>query len=178
MLDYTTLAKKDTISVIKNNESIKYKDLLSNKLSFNKIDNNGKYIVVNEYYVARPDLISLAVYGTDKYADVICKINGISNPFELNEDMVLFLPSILSIPGFFKVTNAGSDVLEKYLSKNYKLENNNYKKILNRVTKETETISKNKVGLQKLKNERRSPSEQTINDKNYYIDRSLGLVIY
>ena len=37
----------------------------------------------------------------------------------------------------------------------------------------------NKVDFnQKKKNERRSPSEQVIGDKNYIIDRSLGLVFY
>ena len=41
-----------------------------------------------------------------------------------------------------------------------------------------ETIEKKKDNLQKYKNERRSPAEQTIMDNNYVIDRSLGLVIY
>lgn len=43
-------------------------------------------------YVARPDLVSQYLYNTTKYTDVICKLNGISNPFELNSDMLLVCP--------------------------------------------------------------------------------------
>lgn len=48
---------------------------------------------VTEEYIARPDLISLDAYGDDMFADMICKLNGISNPFELNKDMLLVIPS-------------------------------------------------------------------------------------
>ena len=34
------------------------------------------------------------------------------------------------------------------------------------------------MNLRKYKNERRSPADQTITDRNYIIDRSLGIVIY
>ena len=37
---------------------------------------------VTEEYIARPDLISYDAYGDSMYADVLCKLNGISNPFE------------------------------------------------------------------------------------------------
>ena len=49
-------------------------------------------IIVNEFYVGRPDLISLAVYGTDAFGDMICKYNGISNPFDINEGMLIQIP--------------------------------------------------------------------------------------
>ena len=74
MLDYRLINSKPLITI----NDVSYKDLLAK--TFN--DNRGYYpqvIIVNEYYVARPDLISLAMYGDDKYADVICKINGILN---------------------------------------------------------------------------------------------------
>jgi hypothetical protein len=48
---------------------------------------------VTENYIARPDLISYDAYGDTRYADVICKLNGVSNPFELNENMVLIIPT-------------------------------------------------------------------------------------
>ncbi len=40
------------------------------------------------------------------------------------------------------------------------------------------TIGKEIKNNKKLKTERRSPGEQTVDDVNYVIDRSLGVVIY
>ena len=36
---------------------------------------------VTEKYIARPDLLSKDIYGDALYSDLICKLNGISNPF-------------------------------------------------------------------------------------------------
>ena len=46
-------------------------------------------VEVTEDYIARPDLISLKAYNSDDYTDIICKLNGISNPFELNKGDIL-----------------------------------------------------------------------------------------
>jgi len=155
MLDYNVLKNKPTIS-IDNEETI---DLLYKTIDY--VDNGeekGQFLQVNEYYIARPDLISLACYGDDKYADILCKLNGISNPFELNEGMILFIPtfeymtSIIDQKSKFKITN--------------KIEDN-------------DTIALNqKIGAQKQKNEKRSPSQQLVGDVNYVIDKSLGVVFY
>ena len=48
---------------------------------------------VTEKYIARPDLISKDIYGDTIYSDLLCKLNGISNPFELNKGMLLIIPS-------------------------------------------------------------------------------------
>lgn len=40
---------------------------------------------VEDEYVGRPDLLSLDLYGDERYADILCKLNGISNPYELAE---------------------------------------------------------------------------------------------
>jgi hypothetical protein len=45
---------------------------------------------------ARPDLVSVRVYGEDTYQDHICKMNGISNPYSLNVDDVLVIPNTVS----------------------------------------------------------------------------------
>ena len=92
MLNYRILDTKPKYS--KEDENDEYIDLLANNYKIPSSGYKGTPIMVNEYYVARPDLISLAMYGDDKYADIICKLNGISNPFELNEDTLLYLPSI------------------------------------------------------------------------------------
>ena len=153
MLNNKILQNKPLINY--NNET--GQDLLYKSIDFNG-DMIGKYLKVNEYYIARPDLISLACYGDDSYGDVLCKINGISNPFELNEGMILFIPNYDHLVSICDRKPNESDV-------NIVLDDN--------------TIYNNgKIGNQKLKNESRSPNEQTIGDKNYIIDKSLGLVIY
>lgn len=45
---------------------------------------------------ARPDLVSIRVYGEDTYQDQICKMNGIPNPYALNVDDVLVIPNTVS----------------------------------------------------------------------------------
>ena len=113
-------------------------------------------VVVNKYYVARPDLISLAVYGTDIYGDFICKFNGISNPFELNEDMVLYMPSRYDIDNIFSKSGEGaSELLESDSS----------------IKKKVSTYTKKKTDA-------RSPSMAVVGDTNYIIDKSNCLVFY
>lgn len=156
MLNYNILIYKPKIKI--NNEiglDLLYKSLTKN-LDENTL--SGSFLYVNEYYIARPDLISLAVYGDDKYGDILCKLNGISNPFELNEGNILFIPSIETI----------SNII------------NNKTNIQNteRIDNDENISSSNKVGAQKEKNEKRSPSQQIVGDQNYIIDKSLGIVFY
>ena len=153
MLDYNLINSKPTIK----HNGITYQDLLAS--TFNKESYyNPTILVVNKYYVARPDLISLAVYGDDKYADVICKINGISNPFELNEDTVLMIPDVEFLDDCLNKIRISSDIINN-------AENEHIQKV-------------NKNSRQKLKNDLRSPNEQVIGDSNYTIDKSLGIVFY
>ena len=155
MLDYKLLELKPNIEI--NNEiGI---DLLSKSYDLDK-DMTGQFVEVNEYYIARPDLISLAIYGDDKYADIICKVNGISNPFELNEGQIIFVPSYESINNIM--------ITENQNKKTQKFE----------LDDETKIALDNKIGAQKRKNERRSPSQQLVGDTNYIIDKSLGVVFY
>ena len=154
MLDYLILEKKPNINI--NNETAK--DLLYKTIDLEK-NYSGGFLEVNEYYIARPDLISLACYGTDKYGDIICKVNGISNPFELNQGMVLFIPTYESINNIIDV-KVGTSVNTKKLE-------------------DADEISKTRrEGAQKQKNEKRSPANQLVGDKNFIIDKSLGLVFY
>lgn len=155
MLDYKILKNKPKIEI--DNESTI--DLLSKSIDLEK-SMTGQFVEVNEYYVARPDLISLAIYGDDKYADIICKVNGISNPFELNEGQLIFLPTYETISNLI-IT-----------------ENNNKKTSKINLDSEVKISTDNRVGAQKRKDERRTPSQQLIGDKNYIIDKSLGVVFY
>lgn len=153
MLDYRLINTKPLIQ--KDNTS--YQDLLSK--TFN--DDRGYYaqvIIVNEYYVARPDLISLAMYGDDKYGDIICKINGISNPFELNENDILLIPNIEFVNECLNKQRVPSEIIS------------------NPKQDFIQPIDVN--NKQKKKYENRSPNEQVVGDSNYIIDKSLGIVFY
>ena len=115
----------------------------------------GDIIIVNKYYIARPDLISLAVYGSDEYADLICKYNGISNPFELNENDVIVLPQYHEFQNLIDtVNNTTSELVNDDVSDNINYSSN------------------------KKKSDRRSPAQTTTGDKNFIIDKSLGVVFY
>jgi hypothetical protein len=157
MLDYAILNK----SIISRtgpsgNEENQY-DLLSMNITtdFQNIQPQD-VVIVNEYYVARPDLISLAVYGNDKFADYICKYNGISNPFEMNENDVIIIPDISGIQD--KTTRVAASELITDSS--------------------SQTIIEKKNKYQKEKDEKRSPAQQIVGESNYKIDKSLGIIFY
>lgn len=151
MLDYRLIDYKSTLTINGNT----YIDLMS-KVWQNKVPKNGQIIIVNEYYVARPDLISLAVYGSDEYADIICKLNGFSNPFELNENDIVFCPTIEFMREACKYSEGPSEMLKT----------------------DKDEISAPAKTFQKRYDSKRSPNEQLIGDQNYVIDKSLGLIFY
>lgn len=157
MLDYRILANKPTIRTIsEQGTQTEYKDLLSRSLSDQPQQlYQYKFVEVQEDYIARPDLISLGLYGDDKYADIICKLNGISNPFELNKGMILVIPS-LSIAENLLVQFGASELVKT----------------------DSEMLTNIVKTNQKLKNERRSPAEQTVGDSTFIIDRTNKIVYY
>ena len=156
MLNYTSLASKPEISRMIDGKKVSYKDLLCHTLNDEEPMFEGiTFITVVDDYVARPDLISLAVYGTDEYADIICKINGISNPFELNTGMILLIPSLSNLT-FFYTNRPASATFES----------------------DSTPISSTKKNFQKTKAERRRPSEQTVGSKNFVVDLSNKMIIY
>ena len=156
MLKYTSLASKPEMSRMIDGKKVSYKDLLCHTLNDEEPMFEGiTFITVVDDYVARPDLISLAVYGTDEYADIICKINGISNPFELNTGMILLIPSLSNLT-FFYTNRPASATFES----------------------DSTPISSTKKNFQKTKAERRRPSEQTVGSKNFVVDLSNKMIIY
>ena len=156
MLNYTSLASKPEMSRTIDGKKVSYKDLLCHTLNDEEAVFEGiEFIRVIDDYVARPDLISLAVYGTDQYADILCKINGISNPFELNEGMILLIPNLSTITFFYKSRSASATF-----------------------ESDSTPISSTKKNFQKTKAERRSPAEQTVGSKNFVVDLSNKMIIY
>ena len=156
MLNYASLASKPEMSRTIDGKKVSYKDLLCHTLNDEESVFEGiEFIRVIDDYVARPDLISLAVYGTDQYADILCKINGISNPFELNEGMILLIPNLSTITFFYKSRSASATF-----------------------ESDSTPISSTKKNFQKTKAERRSPAEQTVGSKNFVVDLSNKMIIY
>ena len=106
--------------------------------------------IVPEEYIARPDLISLEAYGDTMFMDIICKINGISNPFELNEGMKLIIPNPDYILNFtFKAPQ-----------------------------EELENEMNDSQPEAKPKQSKRKANEAVVGDSRYKIDPSTGIIIY
>lgn len=104
---------------------------------------------VTPEYIARPDLISYDAYGDVMYTDVLCKLNGISNPFELNEGMKLIIPSPEDIINF----------------------------IIRPENSENELNNTDKP-IAKQKQSKRKANEAVVGDSRFKIDASTGVVIY
>ena len=121
MLEHV-IDNKTTIRI--NDSSIK--DLTPSIFDKNKTSISVMYNVyrVPESMKMRIDLISLAAYGTDKYADVVMKYNGISNPFSINTDDILYMPTLDTIENDLMVPEVKSEAAanirnyHKYVDKN------------------------------------------------------------
>lgn len=117
---------------------------LPNKFDFNIIK------ITEEKYIGRPDLISLDAYGDATFADIICKLNGISNPFELNVGMVIIVPSPSDVINFIQRPPIS----------------------------EQESVANDPAPSPKKKTEKRQANEAIVGDRRFKIDPSKGIVIY
>lgn len=121
--------------------------------TYNMPDDFGyRVIEVDKDYIARPDLISKILYGDTQYGDLICRLNGISNPFELNEGTKLVVPTVSDLPKF-----AARAELPEFLTDDN-----------NRVLKP----------VPKKKKEKRGPNEAILGDSRFKIDRTNRIIIY
>lgn len=107
---------------------------------------------VTEKYIARPDLLSKDIYGDTLYSDLLCKLNGISNPFELNTGMILVVPSPDCITEFIYVPTVEE-------------------------CDTNENNSSNKP-IAKQKNQKRKANESVVGDTRFRINKNSGIVIY
>ena len=153
-LDYKILNKKPIIT----RNGVKFQDLAVQTID-PSVEISGSFLVVNKYYVARPDLIALAVYGDDRYADILCKVNGISNPFELNENDVIILPHVETL----------MDLTNRSAVESVFVDGKNNNELVTGVM-DTE--------LQRDVKSARSPNEQTKGMTNIVIDEENGLILY
>lgn len=118
------------------------------------IPENYSYNVfeVTKDYIARPDLISYDAYGDSSFADIICKLNGISNPFELNVGMKLIIPTVDSITDF---------IVEPSIK-----------------DRDENWGPRNNQSTAKAKNSKRQANEAITGDSRFKIDKVNGVIIY
>lgn len=57
----------------------------------------------------RPDLASIGMYGTDEYTEMVLKYAGIDNPFTVEQDDLLYLPSLNTIDNDIRPIIAAAD---------------------------------------------------------------------
>ncbi len=129
-------------------------NLLDNTFTIPQLSNYSFYEVNEDKYIGRPDLISIDAYGDAMYSDVICKLNGISNPFELNIGMMLILP------GADEITQFTHTVPIREIETNNDIDSNNT------------------VLGQKRKSDSRRTYDAIIGDTRFKIDKNKGIVIY
>lgn len=112
---------------------------------------NFRVFTVSKEHVARPDLISKFAYGDEMYADIICKMNGISNPFELNEGMRIAIPDL-------------DDIIQ----------------CLNRDTFDDtiENETKSDKPKPKTRNEKRKANDAIVGDTRFKINKERNIIIY
>ena len=149
MLDYSVLNLKTQIHSDYLDEDI------YNMLDYTfHIPYNYNYNIfeVTQDYIARPDLISYDAYNDTSYADVLCKLNGISNPFELNEGMKLIIPTPEDIDKFINEPSI------KDMDENWGPTNTD---------KSTKT-----------KKSKRQANEAIMGDVRFKIDKANGVIIY
>ena len=102
-----------------------------------------------------PDLISYDAYGDTMYGDVICKLNGISNPFELNSGTKLVVPTADCVDDFIAIPSI-------------KDKDDNWGP--NTPKDSTQTV--------KTKNSKRQANEAIVGDARFKIDKTNGVIIY
>lgn len=85
-----TIDKKPYIIDNKGNQIV---DLTQSIFAKNAQGLDGYQTVkLNSHYQMRADKVAFAEYGTDEYTEYILKYSGVSNPFSIDQDDVLFIP--------------------------------------------------------------------------------------
>lgn len=113
-------------------------------------------------YVGRPDLLCDDLYGDEDYADILMKLNGISNPYELNEGMLLLVPAVEELDRF--VVNPSSK---------WKQTDSEIEESFNEFTSPaSEAVTK------KESSKKRKPNEAVLNNPRFVIDPLSKIIVY
>ena len=133
-------------------------------------DFSANIIQVTSEFIGRPDLLSKEVYGSEEYAGIICKVNGISNPIELNKDMLIALPAPDILDKF---------VVQESLDEVYWSEPENQENGKNGSTGNSNTNKKYQLPTPKTSTDKnRRPNEALATDKRFNIDKISKRVVY
>tara|TARA_R110001592_G_scaffold220637_1_gene475296 strand:+ start:1274 stop:1777 length:504 start_codon:yes stop_codon:yes gene_type:complete len=93
-----------------------------------------RIVEVSEEYDRRVDLISLAVYNSDQYSDIILKCNEISDPLSIRTGDYILIPELNSAKNFYRNPNKESkESKQKYIDSTKKSKSD---------TKRLETLAK------------------------------------
>ena len=114
-----TIDKKNTYT---NNDGIELLDLSDSIFNSNLKAVTCSFYKVTKEMQMRPDLLSIASFGEDTYAEMIVKYSEICNPFAIEEDDVIAVPSLNSIYNEVKdviLSNNTEDEGTYNLVKNY-----------------------------------------------------------
>lgn len=150
MIENPLILNKSTITskVLNNTEIVNLLDKtfsIPNEFTYNVIE-------IPKDCIARMDLIANQIYGDPSFSDLLCKLNGISNPFELNEGDMIVCPNVSDIGNFYYIESA--------------------------YEKEIENDEKVNKPIPKGVKEKRKPNEAVIGDKRYKVDRANKVIIY
>ena len=114
-----TIDKKNTYT---NNDGIELVDLSDSIFNSNLKAVTCSFYKVTKEMQMRPDLLSIASFGEDTYTEMIIKYSEICNPFAIEEDDVIAVPSLNSIYNEVKdviLSNNTEDEGTYNLVKNY-----------------------------------------------------------
>ena len=114
-----TIDKKNTYI---NNDGIELVDLSDSIFNSNLKAVTCSFYKVTKEMQMRPDLLSIASFGEDTYTEMIIKYSEICNPFAIEEDDVIAVPSLNSIYNEVKdviLSNNTEDEGTYNLVKNY-----------------------------------------------------------
>ena len=132
-------------------------------------DFSANIIQVTSEFIGRPDLLSKEVYGSEEYAGIICKVNGISNPIELNKDMLIALPAPDILDKFIV-----QESLDEIYWSDEDSKNNNTGSTGNSNTNKKYQLPAPKTSTDK----NRRPNEALATDKRFNIDKISKRVVY
>lgn len=131
---------------------------------------SANIIQVTSEFVGRPDLLSKEVYGSEEYASIICKVNGISNPIEINDGMLIALPA----PDILDKFIVQESLDEVYWSE--RPEDNNSGSSINYNGSDNK---KYQLPIPKKSTDKnRRPNEALATDKRFNIDKISKRVVY
>lgn len=139
-------------------------------------------------YIARPDLLAHDIYGDEMYADILCKVNGISNPFELNEGMYLLIPDLEFMNRFVvqpaqewhseNATGSGGETTNSVTRNNKIGKSQTTGSGGSGVNGNSSTRQGTGKPQAKLRSDRRKPNQAVLGDKRFNIDPISKIVIY